>query len=223
MGKQIIQLNNVCKGYGNRHQRYVLDHLNLTLEEGEMTAIVGKSGSGKTTLLNILGLNLGMDEGEYFLDHESVNGKKDEELAKLRNEKIGYVLQDFKLISKLSVQENIAVPLLVRGDREEDCQEMIEDLAIQMGIGDLLERKVKELSGGEKQRVAIARALIGNPRIILADEPTGALDTQTTDEILEILKALNEQGKTILIVTHDHKVADYCDRTVQLVKGKLQN
>ena len=222
MKEKMIELKNVCKTYKHGNQKMVLKDLNLEVEKGEMVAILGKSGSGKTTLLQILGLMKKKDSGEYRLDGKILDKKRDSELARLRNEKIGSIFQDFKLIDTLSAKENISVPLFLRGYRENECEESVEELAEQFEIEEVLETKVKELSGGEKQRVAIARAIIGNPDVLLADEPTGALDSDTAQQIMDIFKRLQEQGKTILIVTHDRKIAKQCNRILYLRDGILE-
>ncbi len=217
MKKEFICLKDVCKKYENLMESHqVLDHFQLSVGEGEMIAIVGKSGKGKTTLLNILGFVDRIDEGQYFFEKEDVGKKTEKELAEMRNGKIGYVFQDFKLIDRMSAGENIAVPLYLYGEKESTIKHRVEKMAEQLGIEYLLERKVKDISGGEKQRVAIARALIRNPHLLLADEPTGALDLDTRNEILKIFHQIHDLGKTIIIVTHDMSVAQSCDRVIEL-------
>ena len=205
----IIELKNINKSYGeNENKQKILNNVNLRISKGSMVSIMGPSGSGKTSLLNILGLLDGRYDGEYYIDGELVDNKKDEELAKIRNNKIGFVFQDFHLISELTVIDNVKMQMNFsnihrkRRDKisKKDMDEKSREVLAKVGLEDHMYKKPGQLSGGQKQRVAIARALVGNPEIILADEPTGALDSKTGMEIMNLLKSLNDMGKTILLL-----------------------
>lgn len=219
----ILQLHNITKIYneGKSNAVTALNEIELIIEQGEFLAIVGKSGSGKSTLLHILG---GLDtptSGDVIYNGEMMNYTNINRLASYRNSKVGFVLQDFGLLSRETVIENVCVPLLFS-----DCpitkmkRKALDELKL-VGIDDLAKRKVTQLSGGQKQRVAIARALVNNPDIILADEPTGALDSKTSYEIISLLEELNKQGKTVVIVTHDLSIAKRCGRVIEIVDGKI--
>lgn len=219
----ILQLHNITKIYNDGKSNAVtaLNEIELIIEQGEFLAIVGKSGSGKSTLLHILG---GLDtptSGDVIYNGEMMNYTNINRLASYRNSKVGFVLQDFGLLSRETVIENVCVPLLFS-----DCpitkmkRKSLDELKL-VGIDDLAKRKVTQLSGGQKQRVAIARALVNNPHIILADEPTGALDSKTSYEIISLLEELNKQGKTVVIVTHDLSIAKRCGRVIEIVDGKI--
>lgn len=200
----------------------VLDGVNLTIKEGEMAALMGTSGSGKTTLLNIIGLLDQAEEGEYFLNDRDVAKSSAKEKAQIRSHEIGFVFQNFHLIPELSAFENVKMAMdiynlhtkkkISKRERADRCREMLE----KVGLKNELRKKPSQLSGGQKQRVAIARALVNRPRIILADEPTGALDQGTSGEIMELLRELNQEGHTILIVTHDEEVAGKCGRIINM-------
>ena len=195
--------------------------VDFEISDGEMLAIMGASGSGKSTLLHILGCLDRDFEGEYILDGKDVKGLSQKELAELRNEDIGIVLQNFGLIENMSVADNIAVPYYIGKGKGKELGKKVEELAEKLGIADKLKTDISELSGGQKQRVAIARALIKSPKIILADEPTGALDKENSRQITEILTNLNSEGFTVVIVTHDPEVAGKCHRTVVISDGAI--
>lgn len=216
-----IVLRNVIKRYNkeNKMENRVLNGLSLRIEDGEMVALKGKSGAGKSTLLHIVGLVDTMSEGYYELDDIDVSSMSNSELAVLRNEKIGFVLQDFGLVEEESVLYNVSLPMIFGNTPMKQIKKKALYKLKEIGIGHLANRKVAVLSGGEKQRVAIARALVNNPQYILADEPTGALDIQTSIEILDILCELNKHGKTIILVTHDEKVANVCERVLIMEDG----
>ncbi|MBR6817522.1 MAG: ABC transporter ATP-binding protein, partial [Acidaminococcaceae bacterium] len=180
-----------------------LDHVNFSVEEGDFVAIMGPSGSGKSTMMNILGCLDRPTSGKYYLDGKEVAGLSDDELARTRNAKIGFVFQNFNLLSKISAQQNVALPLVYAGVSEEERMERARIALRDVGLEDRLDHKPNELSGGQRQRVAIARALINNPAIVMADEPTGNLDTKSSYEIMDIFKKLNAMGKTIVMVTHE--------------------
>ena len=200
-----------------------LKGINLKIEKGDFLAIVGTSGSGKTTLLNILGLLDEKSAGNYLLCGNDVGNLKEKELAKMRNAFFGFVVQDFALINDYSVKDNIKMPFEYSRKRisKADIDLKIKEICSRLGIDNKLKQPVKNLSGGEKQRVAIARALVNDPQIILADEPTGSLDKKTTAEILEIFKELKDMGKTLILITHDEKVAAITNKILQLEDGHI--
>lgn len=216
-----IVLNNVHKKYNinTNNESSVLNGISLKINNGEMVAIQGRSGAGKSTLLHIIGCLDTPTSGEYFLDEKDISKLTEKNIAKLRNELFGFVMQDFGLINDDTVLFNVKLPYLL-GNKKSDINN-IEQILKSLGLNDLKNRLVENLSGGEKQRVAIARALINNPKYILADEPTGALDTQTAKEIMTILKTLHLNKTTIIIVTHDSKIAEQCDRIIYMEDGLL--
>jgi putative ABC transport system ATP-binding protein len=221
----ILQLQDITKIYnqGKTNALTALNHINLEIENGELLAIVGESGSGKSTLLHILG---GVDSpvsGDVIYSGKKVNYKNRNWLARYRNNEVGFVLQDFGLLLTETVLENVCVPLLFSKGSLLKMKEKAMNTLKLVGIDDLAKRKAGELSGGQKQRVAIARALVNDPNIILADEPTGALDSKTSSEIVSLLVELNQQGKTVIIVTHDLSIAKQCSRVVTIVDGEIKN
>lgn len=199
----------------------VLNQINLCIEEGDYVAIMGPSGAGKTTLMNVIGCLDGTTEGEYLLDGENILEYSEKQKARLRNEKIGFIVQDFGLIPSMSVYKNVRIPLLYSKRRMKNERKHIQELLRQLKVLDKIDEKVHRLSGGQQQRVAIARALVNSPDIILADEPTGALDQKTGKEVMGIFSELNRQGKTIVIVTHDPQIASMCRKTIYMMDGKL--
>ncbi len=218
----MIKIKDICKGYDVGNERLeVLKNINLEVEKGEYLAILGPSGSGKSTLMNIIGCMDVADSGEYFLNSLPIHSTKEKNLTKIRNSEIGFIFQKYHLIPTYSVMQNIIMPLLIRGkghgQAEEECQDTIEML----GLDKRLKHKPSELSGGQQQRVAIARALVGNPAILLADEPTGALDTNTGKEVLGLFNKLNEMGNTIIMITHDLTVAQNAKRIVRIIDGEM--
>jgi len=218
----MITLQNISKIYKTgKEDFYALRDVSLTVEKGDFLAIRGASGSGKTTLLNMIGCMDRCSEGTYLLEGKSVKLLSDEELSRIRNEKIGFVLQDFGLINQQTVLYNVMLPALFSKLSLGDARKKAMDALKQVGLSDQLKKRVNQLSGGQRQRVAIARAIIMNPSILLADEPTGQLDSETGKQIMELLSALNEQGITIILVTHDEAVASYAKRVVTVADGKL--
>ena len=218
----MITLQNISKIYKTgKEDFYALRDVSLTVEKGDFLAIRGASGSGKTTLLNMIGCMDRCSEGLYLLEGKSVKLLSDEELSKIRNEKIGFVLQDFGLINQQTVLYNVMLPALFSKLSLHDARKKAMDALNQVGVSDQLKKRVNARSGGQRQRVAIARAIIMNPSILLADEPTGQLDSETGKQIMELLSALNEQGITIILVTHDEAVASYAKRVVTVADGKL--
>jgi putative ABC transport system ATP-binding protein len=200
---------------------HALNHVDVTIDYGEFTSIMGASGSGKSTMMNILGCLDRPTSGEYYLDGKEIAGYNDDELAHTRNAKIGFVFQNFNLLSKLTAQANVALPLIYAGVGEEERMERAKKALEAVGLGERLDHKPMEMSGGQRQRVAIARALINDPPVIMADEPTGNLDTKSSYEIMEIFKKMNEQGKTVIMVTHEPDIAAYTKRILVMRDGKL--
>lgn len=196
--------------------------ITLTIEPNEYVAIMGPSGSGKSTLMNIIGCLDTPTSGKYFLEGEDVSEMDDNELAEIRNKKIGFVFQTFHLLPRYTAVKNVELPLIYAGVPADERYERAVQMLERVGLGDRLFHKPNELSGGQRQRVAIARALINNPSLILADEPTGNLDSKTGAEILQLFDQLWEQGNTILVVTHEHHVAQHAHRVIHILDGKIQ-
>lgn len=216
----IIHANDLKKIYelGGQTVR-ALDGVSLTVEEGEMLSLIGPSGSGKSTLMNVLGCLDTPDAGEYWLAGENVAKLSRDRLAEIRNSRIGFVFQSFNLLPRVSALENVELPLHYSGRR--DARHAAEAAMELVGLKDRMHHKPNELSGGQRQRVAIARAVVTNPAIVLADEPTGALDSKTGEEVMGVFHSLNAQGRTIIIVTHDADVAAHCPRAIHLRDGKI--
>lgn len=201
----MINISNLCKTYNLKKSNafQALYDVNLYIEDGTMTAIIGASGAGKSTLLHILACIDDYESGEYFLDGELVKGESEKNLAKIRNEKIGMVMQDFALIDDFTALQNVMLTLDFAKNKKHNRKQLALDTLKSVGMADMAGKSVNQLSGGQKQRVAIARAIVNNPQVIFADEPTGALDSQNSAEIMKLFKMLNGQGRTIVIVTHD--------------------
>ena len=222
--KKLIDLRNINKTYRNGDQELkVLKNINLTVEEGEFVAIMGPSGSGKSTLMNIIGMLDRPSTGEYFLESEDVANLGDKKLAKVRNNQIGFVFQQFFLLSKLNALQNVELPLIYAGVSQGSRKNLAKQYLEKVDLGTRMTHLPSELSGGQKQRVAIARALVNNPSIILADEPTGALDTKTGEQIMELLTELNAEGKTIIMVTHEPEIAAYAKRQIVIRDGLISS
>ncbi len=220
----VIELKDIMKTYVMGDSLvHALFHVNVKIDFGEFTSIMGPSGSGKSTMMNILGCLDRPTSGEYYLDGKEIAGYNDDELARTRNAKIGFVFQNFNLLSKLTAQANVALPLVYAGVGEEERMERAKKVLTAVGLGERLDHRPSEMSGGQRQRVAIARALINNPAIIMADEPTGNLDTKSSYEIMDIFKALNEQGKTVVMVTHEPDIARQTKRVLIMRDGKLSS
>ena len=219
---KLIELKNIKKVFGADEGKVeALRGIDISVEKGDMLAIMGTSGSGKSTLLNIIGFLDKATEGSYILNGQSVEKLNDKSLARNRNKFIGFVVQNFALIEDYTVFQNIKVPLDYCKVSRADKKQRIEKLLAKMKILDKKDKLPKQLSGGQNQRVAIARALVNNPEIILADEPTGALDSKTGEEVMNIFKELNEEGKTVIIITHDEKIAKMCKKIIRIEDGRI--
>lgn len=218
----MIQLKDTYKIYNDGDSEIrALDGINLTINKQEFVAIIGQSGSGKSTAMNIIGCLDVPTSGSYYLNGEDVSFMNENELAYIRNKMIGFIFQQYNLISKLSILENVELPLVYKNIAPKTRREIAENALMKVGLLDRYNKYPNQLSGGQQQRVSIARALAGNPSIILADEPTGALDTKTGAEVLEFIKNLNEQGTTIVLITHDNKIANAANRIIRLQDGKI--
>ncbi|HEX3040101.1 MAG TPA: ABC transporter ATP-binding protein [Caproiciproducens sp.] len=220
--ENIIKMNQIYKCYKiGTNTLDVLKHISLDVEEGEYLAILGPSGSGKSTLMNIIGCMDVFQGGEYWLTGQPVHGMKDAELTNLRNQQIGFIFQKYQLIKNYDVLQNVMMPLLIRGMTRKEAETLSMEKLEMLEMSDRIHHKPNELSGGQQQRVAIARALVGNPKLLLADEPTGALDRSTGKEVLKLFAQLKEMGNTIVMITHDLHVASYAERIVKIIDGEL--
>ena len=218
----MIQLKDVCKFYQVGDDRVrALDHASLHIRPKEFVSIIGPSGSGKSTLMNIIGCLDVLDAGEYLLDGLPIESYTEAELAKVRNQKIGFVFQSFNLIPKLSAEENVELPLIYQKVKRSERQRRVTEALERVGLTQRAKHLPTELSGGQQQRVAIARAIVTNPKLILADEPTGALDSKTSQEIIDIFHDLHRQGNTIVLITHDSDVAKQAQRSIHILDGRI--
>lgn len=222
MTDAIITMRDICKTYTiGEEEVHALDHANLTISRGEFVSIIGPSGSGKSTLMNIIGCLDVADEGEYILDGQPIEQYSEEELAHIRNRKIGFVFQNFNLLSRMSALANVELPLIYQhismGERKKQALSALE----RVGLSDRRAHKPTELSGGQQQRVAIARALATNPTILLADEPTGNLDSKTGDDIMRLFHELHEAGNTIVLITHNEEIARQAERRIRIMDGQV--
>ena len=219
----MIEISKLNKYYQIGNSKFhALKDIDLDIKDGEMLAVTGKSGAGKSTLMNIIGLLDSYDSGSLKIDGVEASGLRDSRLAKLRNQKIGFVMQDFSLLEHKSVLMNVMLPLYFNNRYNfREMKKLAMDALKKVGITEQASKKVNQLSGGQKQRVAVARAIINEPSFILADEPTGALDTQTSAEIMALFKNLNDDGKTIIIITHDMNIADSCQRKIEISDGQI--
>lgn len=218
----LIEFQQVCKYYYMGDTTVVAaDHISFQVFRGEFVAIVGQSGSGKSTCMNIIGCLDVPSEGTYLLDGRDVGQRDKNELAEIRNELLGFIFQQYNLLPKLNLLENVEVPLMYAGVPKGERRDRARVALEMVGLGDKWRHKPNELSGGQQQRVSIARALVGNPSLILADEPTGALDSKTGREVLDFLKQLHEEGNTVVIITHDNSIAVEAERVVKISDGKI--
>lgn len=219
----IINLENICKNYGKSENiEKILKNINLKILQGESLAIIGPSGSGKSTLLNIIGLMDTATSGSYSLYSKDIKLQSEKDLANLRNEKFGFIFQNFNLIENYNLIENVIIPLSYSKNKKQMKTRAI-DMLTKVGLKDQLLKKANKLSGGQKQRVAIARALVNNPSIILADEPTGSLDSENGKSIMDLLLKINKEGKTLILITHDLSIANQCDRILKIQDGIIES
>ncbi len=219
----MIKLDNIQKVYnpGKTNEFEALKGVSCTIKDGELVAVIGKSGAGKSTLLHILACIDSYQNGEYSIDGTTVKKLSEKEYAQIRNEKIGMVMQDFALVEDFTAIENVMIPLSFSKRKIKNKKEKALEALKAVGVEELAKKPCNKLSGGQKQRVAIARAIVNEPSLILADEPTGALDSKTGAEIMELFKQLNKQGRTVIIVTHDPKIAEQCDRIIEIADGEI--
>ena len=216
----MINIKELNKSYKiGKNSLHVLKGINLQVNQGELVAIMGSSGSGKSTLLNIIGMLDNYDTGSYTLDNVTIKNLDETKAAKYRNQFLGFVFQSFNLINYKTALENIALPLYYQGIARKKRQQIALEYLDKVGLSEWAEHLPSELSGGQKQRIAIARALASQPKVLLADEPTGALDSQTSEEVMALIKKINKEGKTILVVTHEHEIANMCARIITLKDG----
>lgn len=222
MEEKIIEIKDMNKGYRLGDDMVpVLKDINFTVRKGEFVAILGPSGSGKTTLMNIIGCMDVLDSGEYYLNERAIHDTEESEMTEVRNKEIGFIFQNYQLIPTYDVMQNIIMPLLIRGMGHREAKGKCSEIVKLLGIAHRLDHRPNELSGGQKQRVSIARALASKPAILLADEPTGALDSASGQEVLKLFENLNQLGNTIVMITHDLKVAKAAKRIVRIVDGCL--
>lgn len=222
MSNHLIEVKNVYKIYNpGENEVRALDGISVTIDHGEFVAIVGHSGSGKSTFMNMLGCLDTPTSGDYYLDGVNVAGMTDDELSDIRNKQIGFIFQGFNLIPSLTAQENVELPLVYRGMPAEQRHQLAEEALTRVGMEHRMSHRPSELSGGQQQRVAIARAIAARPPIIMADEPTGNLDTKSGEDVMKILHELNEEGRTIVLITHDNDIARQATRAIRIIDGRV--
>ncbi len=218
----LIEIKDMYKIYNpGENEVYALDGVSLTIEEGEFVAVIGHSGSGKSTLMNMIGCLDTPTEGTYILNGRDVSGLTDNELSEIRNEEIGFIFQGFNLIANLDALANVELPLIYRGIDRHTRREAAEESLEMVGLGERMRHKPAQMSGGQQQRVAVARAIAARPPVILADEPTGNLDSRSTEEVLNILKELHKSGRTVIVITHDSEIAAQAERVIRIKDGKI--
>ena len=218
----LIEIRDMYKIYNpGENEVRAIDGINLTIEHGEFVAIIGQSGSGKSTLMNMLGLLDVPTSGKYLLNGQDVDGLKDDDLSEIRNKEIGFIFQGFNLIPSLTAVENVELPLVYRGMKKEERNELAIDALNRVGLSHRLDHLPKQMSGGQQQRVAIARAVAARPPIILADEPTGNLDSHSGIEVMKILHELHKEGRTIILITHDNEIANEAQRIIRIQDGQI--
>lgn len=219
----LVEVRDICKIYNpGENEVRALDHVDVTIEENEFVAIIGHSGSGKSTLMNMLGCLDVPTSGSYFLHGQDVSSMTDDELSDIRNKEIGFIFQGFNLIPNLTAEENVELPLIYRGVGRRERRELAQAALKKVGLEHRMQHKPAEMSGGQQQRVAIARAIAQAPPVILADEPTGNLDSGSTKEILDILKQLHREGRTVILITHDNEIAAQAKRVIRIRDGKVE-
>ena len=222
--EQLIKVEDLCKIYNpGENEVRALDHVNLEIGQGEFVAIIGQSGSGKSTFMNMLGCLDIPTSGKYYLNGTDVSTMTDSQLSTIRNKEIGFIFQGFNLIANLTAIEIVELPLIYRGIDKKTRRDLAKDALKMVGLGQRMDHKPAEMSGGQQQRVAIARAIAAKPPVILADEPTGNLDTASSKEILDILKDLHEGGRTVILITHDNGIAQQAKRVVRIMDGKIES
>ena len=222
--EQLIKVEDLCKIYNpGENEVRALDHVNLEIGQGEFVAIIGQSGSGKSTFMNMLGCLDIPTSGKYYLNGTDVSTMTDSQLSTIRNKEIGFIFQGFNLIANLTAIENVELPLIYRGTDKKTRRDLAKEALEMVGLGQRMDHKPAEMSGGQQQRVAIARAIAAKPPVILADEPTGNLDTASSKEILDILKNLHEGGRTVILITHDNGIAQQAKRVVRIMDGKIES
>lgn len=218
----LIEVRDVYKIYNpGENQVNALDGVSITIDEGEFVAIIGQSGSGKSTLMNMLGLLDTPTHGEYYINGKLVDDLTDDQMSVIRNEEIGFIFQGFNLISSLSALENVELPLVYRGMPKQERREISQQALERVGLGSRIHHLPAEMSGGQQQRVAVARAIAAKPPVILADEPTGNLDTKSTKEVMVILHELKDEGRTVIVITHDNEIAEEAERVIRIRDGKV--
>lgn len=218
----LIEVRDVYKIYNpGENQVNALDGVSITIDEGEFVAIIGQSGSGKSTLMNMLGLLDTPTHGEYYINGKLVDDLTDDQMSAIRNEEIGFIFQGFNLISSLTALENVELPLVYRGMPKQERREISQDALERVGLGERINHLPAEMSGGQQQRVAVARAIAAKPPVILADEPTGNLDTKSTKEVMAILHELKDEGRTVIVITHDNEIAEEAERVIRIRDGKV--
>lgn len=218
----LIDVRDVYKIYNpGENQVNALDGVSLTIDEGEFVAIIGQSGSGKSTLMNMLGLLDTPTSGEYYINGKLVDDLTDDQMSVIRNEEIGFIFQGFNLIASLSALENVELPLVYRGMKKDERRQIAIDALERVGLGQRMHHLPAEMSGGQQQRVAVARAIAARPPVILADEPTGNLDTRSTKDVMAILHQLKNEGRTVIVITHDNEIAEEAERVIRIRDGKI--
>lgn len=219
---ELIEIRNICKIYNpGENEVRALDHVDLKIDQNEFVAIIGQSGSGKSTLMNMLGCLDVPTSGTYILNGQDVSGLSDDELSDIRNREIGFIFQGFNLIAGLTALENVELPLIYRGVAKKEREQLSRAALSKVGLSARMDHKPSEMSGGQQQRVAIARAIAQAPPVILADEPTGNLDSGSTKEIMEILKELHKEGRTVILITHDNEIAARARRIIRIMDGRI--
>ena len=219
----MIRVRDLCKVYNpGENEARALDHVDLSIDKGELVGIIGHSGSGKSTLMNMLGCLDVPTSGNYYLNGKDVSNMTDDELSDVRNVEIGFIFQGFNLIPNLTAKENVELPLIYRGVSKKEREDLAVESLKAVGLEHRMDHKPSEMSGGQQQRVAIARAIAARPPVILADEPTGNLDSRSTQEIMEVLKELHRSGRTVILITHDDEIAAQVNRVIRIKDGKVE-